>query len=101
MKKILITGGAGFVGRRFCKRLRDSGYEVHCVDPVAPDTGGIDPAIGWPLFSPEDYAGFHFYRQDCRRWFDSRSDDDFDYVFHLAAMVGGRAMIENRPLAVA
>ncbi|MGH9423432.1 MAG: NAD-dependent epimerase/dehydratase family protein, partial [Thermoanaerobaculia bacterium] len=27
MNKILITGGAGFVGRRFCKRLLDDGHE--------------------------------------------------------------------------
>lgn len=101
MKKILITGGAGFVGRRFCKRLLDQGAEVHCVDPVAEFTGGIHPDKGWPLFNPKDYPNFHFYQQDCRAWFKERSDDDFDYVFHLAAMVGGRAMIENHPLAVA
>jgi GDP-L-fucose synthase len=29
------------------------------------------------------------------------NDKDFDYAFHLAAMVGGRLMIENNPLAVA
>jgi GDP-L-fucose synthase len=101
MKKILITGGAGFVGRRFCKRFLDAGDEVHCVDPVAEHTGGIDPANGWPLFTPHDYPNFHFYKQDCREWFAEHRDRDFSYVVHLAAMVGGRAMIENRPLAVA
>jgi GDP-L-fucose synthase len=101
MRKILITGGAGFVGRRFCKRFLDASDEVHCVDSIARDTGGIDPDGGWPLFAPRDYQNFHFDRQDCREWFQARSDDDFDYVLHLAAMVGGRAMIENRPLAVA
>ncbi len=101
MKKILVTGGAGFVGRRFCKRFLDAGDEVHCVDPVAPDTGGIDPDSGWPLYSPRDYAGFQFSRQDCRQWFREHDEGDYDYVLHLAAMVGGRAMIENKPLAVA
>src|SRR5256885_795317 len=101
MKKILITGGAGFVGRRFCKRLLDDGHEVHCVDPIAADTGGIDPEAGWPLYSPRDFRTFHFYREDCRGWFRKPGNDDFDYALHLAAMVGGRAMIENRPLAVA
>ncbi|MFC1795941.1 NAD-dependent epimerase/dehydratase family protein [Pseudomonadota bacterium] len=101
MKKILITGGAGFVGRRFCKRFLDAGDQVHCIDPVARDTGGIHPDQGWPLFNPNDYDNFHFFQQDCREWFKQHADDDFDYVFHLAAMVGGRAMIENRPLAVA
>lgn len=101
MKKILITGGAGFVGRRFCKRFLDAGHEVHCVDPIALHTGGIDPSSGWPLFDPRQYGGFHFYPEDCRTWFRARGDTDFAYVVHLAAMVGGRAMIENRPLAVA
>jgi GDP-L-fucose synthase len=101
MKKILVTGGAGFVGRRFCKRFLDAGDDVHCVDPLALDTGGRDPEAGWPLYAPRDYRNFHFYRQDCRKWFLDHLDSDFDYVFHLAAMVGGRAMIENRPLAVA
>ena len=101
MKKILITGGAGFVGRRFCKRYLDAGDQVYCVDPIARDTGGIHPDEDWPLFKPNDYENFNFFQQDCREWFKQRSDDDFDYVFHLAAMVGGRAMIENRPLAVA
>lgn len=101
MKKILVTGGAGFVGRRFCKRYLDAGDQVVCVDPVAKDTGGIDPQGGWPLYSPFDYDNFEFHKQDCREWFKRHPDDDFDYVFHLAAMVGGRAMIENRPLAVA
>jgi len=101
MKKILITGGAGFVGRRFCKRFLDAGDQVYCVDPVAKDTGGIHPDQGWPLYKPGDYDNFHFYQEDCRTWFKRHLDDDFDYVFHLAAMVGGRAMIENRPLAVA
>lgn len=101
MRKILITGGAGFVGRRFCKRFLDAGHEVHCVDPVVPDTGGINPGGAWPLFTPMDYDNFHFYQQDCREWFEQRADDDFDYAYHLAAMVGGRAMIENNPLAVA
>lgn len=101
MKRILITGGAGFVGRRFCKRFLDAGDEVHCVDPVAPDTGGIDPTDGWPLFAPRDYRNFHYYDEDCRTWFRNNTAERFDYVVHLAAMVGGRAMIENKPLAVA
>ena len=101
MKKILITGGAGFVGRRFCKRFLDEGHEVHCVDPIAADTGGLDPENAWPLYSPGDYPGFHFFREDCRDWFERPGNDDFDYALHLAAMVGGRAMIENKPLAVA
>jgi UDP-glucuronate decarboxylase len=31
-KRVLITGGAGFLGSHLCKRLLDDGHEVLCVD---------------------------------------------------------------------
>lgn len=31
-KRILVTGGAGFIGSHLCKRLLDDGHEVLCVD---------------------------------------------------------------------
>jgi len=101
MRKILVTGAAGFVGRHITRRLLETGDEVHAVDNIAPLGGGIDPDKGWPLFNPLDYASFHFYREDCRDFFNRVSDDDFDCCFHLAAVVGGRLVIENNPLAVA
>jgi len=100
-RKILITGGAGFVGRRFVSRFLRSGDEVHCVDPVVPLTGGLDPLAGWPLFDPRDFKNFNFYREDCRAYFKRVKASDFDLVIHLAAIVGGREMIERNPLAVA
>ncbi len=100
MSKVLVTGGCGFVGRHLIQRLLPEGHEVHCVDVMEPLSGAIDPGE-WPLFHPLEYDDFHFYSEDCRAWFKRVQDTDFDYAFHLAAMVGGRAMIENNPLAVA
>lgn len=31
-KRVLVTGGAGFVGSHLCKRLLDDGHDVLCVD---------------------------------------------------------------------
>jgi UDP-glucuronate decarboxylase len=32
MKKVLVTGGAGFLGSHLCERLVDAGHDVLCVD---------------------------------------------------------------------
>ena len=100
-KRILITGAAGFVGRRLVGFMLEKGYDVVAVDSIAPLTGGIDPNQGWPLYDPKDYKNFAFYKMDCRDWFKKNLDQKFDYAFHLAAMVGGREIIENNPLIVA
>ena len=100
-KRILVTGAAGFVGRRLVGFMLEKGYDVVAVDNIAPLTGGINPDQGWPLYNPKDYKNFTFHKVDCRAWFTKNLDQKFDYVFHLAAMVGGREIIENNPLIVA
>lgn len=74
MKKALITGDKGFVGKYFTKRLIADGFSVI----------GVDIKDG----------------NDCRDFF-KEVDSTFDLVIHLAAIVGGRESIEGRPLAVA
>jgi nucleoside-diphosphate-sugar epimerase len=101
MSRVLLTGGAGFVGRHFARFFLERGDEVHVVDPIVPGSGGIDPDEGWPLFEPRDFAGFVFERADCRDWFRRAPDACFDLALHLAAVVGGRRVIESNPLAVA
>lgn len=103
MRKILVTGGAGFVGRHLVMRLLAAGDEVHCVDSLVPGTGALDPRRpgAWPCASPFDFPRFHFHPVDCRDYFDRTADTDFDCTFHLAAVVGGRMVIENTPLMVA
>lgn len=94
--KVLITGFAGFVGRRFTKRLLDQGHEVTGVDNLStgktPDT--------W-MFKPNDNKKAKFMFCDVRTYFNSARAPWFDLIIHLAAVVGGRLNIENDPLAVA
>lgn len=43
MKKILVTGGAGFIGSHLCRRLLDEGNDVLCVDNFF--TGGKENIV--------------------------------------------------------
>jgi len=51
MKRILVTGGAGFLGSHLCERLIDAGHDVLCVDNYF--TGSkvnVAPLLGNPRF---------------------------------------------------
>jgi GDP-L-fucose synthase len=96
--KILITGGAGFVGRHFTEYFLKQGHEVHVVDSLVPGTGAKE-VRDW-YFDPTKYERkFQFFKEDCRDFF--KYPLEFDLVLHLAAIVGGRTVIEDYPISVA
>jgi len=50
-KKILVTGGAGFLGSHLCELLLASGHEVLCVDNYfTGNKGNILPLLDNPRF---------------------------------------------------
>lgn len=51
-KKILITGGAGFIGSNLCKRLLEEGNEIFCLDNLS--TGSKDNIKD--LFSAQNFT---------------------------------------------
>ena len=57
MKRILITGGAGFVGSHLCRKLILEGHEVICVDNLF--TGKKEN-----IYDLLDYNNFEFVRWD-------------------------------------
>jgi UDP-glucuronate decarboxylase len=51
MNRVLVTGGAGFLGSHLCKRLLDDGNEVLCVDNFfTGQRANIAPLFGNPNF---------------------------------------------------
>jgi UDP-glucuronate decarboxylase len=50
-KRVLVTGGAGFLGSHLCERLVDAGHEVICVDNCYTGTKtNLRGLLGNPLF---------------------------------------------------
>ncbi|KIM09981.1 MAG: NAD-dependent dehydratase [Sulfurovum sp. FS06-10] len=50
-KRVLVTGGAGFLGSHLCKRLLDDGHEVICVDNFfTGNKQNILPLLSNPFF---------------------------------------------------
>ena len=72
--KVLVTGSSGFVGRAFLRSPRLSQVALTCID----------------IKNGDDARDF--FREDSTQ---------FDLVIHLAAVVGGRALIEGSPLSLA
>ncbi len=80
--KVLVTGGAGFIGSNLCEHLLENGYAVRCLDNFA--TGkwqNIIPLIERFPDTFEMLVGDIRKMDDCRK-----AVDGVEYVFHEAAL---------------
>jgi UDP-glucuronate decarboxylase len=50
MKKLLVTGGAGFLGSHLCERLLAAGHDVLCVDNLFGTKANIAHLMNHPRF---------------------------------------------------
>src|SRR5438105_2369123 len=88
MQRVLVTGGAGFIGRHLARALLDGGYKVRVLDSLieqvhSPD-GPFDPVLRDVELLRADIRDSDSVRRALR---------DVDKVVHLAAEVGvGQSM---------
>ena len=82
MTKILVTGGAGFIGSNLCEALVQDGHEVVCLDNFA--TGKMENIQLLLESFPDRFTlitGDIRKAEDCRK-----AVEGVEYVFHEAAL---------------
>ena len=120
MTRSFVTGGCGFVGRHLIDRLLSLGHDIWVVDDLST---GLHPDqwLGSSASQTTDengtknyFVGGHavtFLQEDLSvtmlkqlGMFKNGAGmelPNFDYVFALASVVGGRLKIDNDPIGVA
>jgi UDP-glucose 4-epimerase len=88
-EKILVTGGAGFIGSHLCELLVHNGHNVVAIDNLS--TGRLDN-IAHLLPMP----GFMFVRETITNSLVlDRLTSEADIIIHLAAVVGVKLIVED------
>ena len=95
MKRILITGGAGFIGSRLALKLLSQGYNIVVLDNLSPQVHGDNPKETSPLYrSIREHVDFIKGSVTSRETLLSVLQG-VDAVVHLAAETGtGQSMYD-------
>lgn len=89
--RVLITGGAGFIGSHLAARLAGLGHEVRILDALVPQVHGENAT--WPSSLSEGAELLRADVTDPTAWITAL--EGMDIVYHLAAEVGvGQSMYE-------
>ena len=91
--KVLITGGAGFIGSNIAQRLMDQGAEVILFDNLS------RPGSRYNLEWLQSRGQVHFVRGDVRRFEELerilREHTNVDVVYHMASQVAVTTSVAN------
>lgn len=86
--KILLTGGAGFIGANLCRKLLNLGASVCCIDNL--HTGKIEN-----IKELLDCKSFHFINLDIKNFNENRVPSDIDVIMNFACVASPRAYYAN------
>lgn len=87
--KILITGGAGFIGSHLAESYLEQGNEVYVIDDLS--TGSINN-----IEHLKGKQGFHYVIDSImNKSLTAELVDAVDIIFHLAAAVGVQLIVKN------
>ncbi len=88
--KILITGGAGFIGYHLAKKFLSTNHVIHLLDLINPEN--LDSDIQ-KLLKNKNYN--YFQANMLENNFKNKIDKDYDFIIHLSAIVGVENVISD------
>lgn len=88
-RRVLITGGAGFIGSHLAERLLNLGQEVYVLDDLS--TGRFENIIHLEPNKKFHYVVDSVLNKSCV----GKLTDLCDHIYHLAAAVGVRTIIDH------
>ena len=91
MQKVIVTGGAGFIGSHIVDKLVSDGYNVIVIDDESAESNDVfyrNPTATYHKISIEDYNGIEPLFKDVR------------YVFHLAAVARIQLTVDKPEKAI-
>lgn len=92
--RVLITGGAGFIGSHLTERLLKDGHKVTAIDNLS--TGSLKNIENY-----REHSGFEFVKGDIRNAeLMEPLVEHSDMIFHLAAAVGVKLIAEDPVLTI-
>lgn len=92
--RVLVTGGAGFIGSHLTQRLFKDGHEVTAIDNLS--TGSLKNIENY-----REHSGFEFVKGDIRNAeLMEPLVEHCDMIFHLAAAVGVKLIAEDPVLTI-
>lgn len=92
MKRLLVTGGAGFIGINTAKYFIEQGWNITLYDNLS--RGGADQNLAWL----KTQGKFSFIQGDMRNFqqlLQCFTGEKYDLVIHLAAQVAVTLSVEN------
>ena len=93
MKKVLITGGAGFIGYHLSKKYINEGYSVDIIDNL--NRGMLDFELKNLLKNKK----INLIKMDLLKPYFKYLSNSYEKIFHLAAIIGVRH-VNKRPYEV-
>lgn len=94
--KVLVTGGAGFIGSNLIKRLTSIGYQVDVIDSLSRQVHGDNPEEDSPTYKEiKDKCNFLLADASDKKSYDPLIGNHYESIVCLAAETGtGQSMYE-------